>query len=262
MFKFITTTALVSVSSAAMAEDAFPYTGPLMTGEIAVDVAENAAGDWGATTSLDLGIVAGDVAFGSVDFVATPGGNLSLDEYTIGASISGASLSFGDQGNVWIDAENGSTLEDPAMDESFQVSAVGATMAFGWTDIGSDVTDIENVQGKYETTVGMAHVAAAGDYNFNSKEWVMGGRADAYLRDNIAVGAAVTYGSASEVFGFEADASVMGVTAYLNGDQNDMAQNVGGSYDYDFNGLKLGAGLNYDLNAEVATPTFSAAFAF
>lgn len=261
MFKFITTTALVSVSSVAMAED-FPYTGPLMTGEITVDVAENAAGDWGATTSLDLGIVAGDAAFGSVDFVATPGGNLSLDEYAMGAWINGAALSFGKQGNVWIDSEDGSTLEDPAMEESFQVSALGASMAFGWTDIGNDVTEIENVQGKYEMTAGMVHAAAAGDYNFNSEEWVLGGRADTYLNDNIAVGGAVTYGSASEVFGFEADASVMGVTAYLNGDQDDMAQNVGGSYDYNFNGIKLGAGVNYDINDEVTTPTFSAAFAF
>jgi len=255
MSKFLTTTALVLVAGSAMAAD--------IGAEITVDIEENAAGDWGATTSFDLGLSAAAGA-GRMDFVLDADGDVALDEYAIGTEISGATLSFGDQGNAWIDSEDGATLADPAMEESFMVSAQGATMAFGWTDIGADVTDLSNVQGKYGMSMmeGMAHVEAAGDYNFNSEEWVIGGRVDTFLGDSLAAGAAVTYGSANETIGYEADATMAGITAYVNGDQDDMAQNVGGSYTYDLNGIELGAGVNYNIDAEEMKPTASIAFTF
>lgn len=255
MSKFLTTTALVLVAGSAMAAD--------IGAEITVDIEENAAGDWGATTSFDLGLSA-DMGAGRMDFVVDADGDVALDEYAIGTSIAGATLSFGDQGNAWIGSEDGATLEDPAMAESFMVSAQGATMAFGWTDIGADVTDLSNVQGKYGMSMmeGTAHVEAAGDYNFNSEEWVIGGRVDTFLGDSLAAGAAVTYGSANETIGYEADATMAGITAYLNGDQDDMAQNVGGSYTYDLNGVQLGAGVNYNIDAEEMKPSASIAFAF
>ena len=256
MSKLLTTTALVMFAGTAMAAD--------LGGEITVDIEENAAGDWGATTSFDLGISAGDVAAARMDFVVDADGDVALDEYSLGTAVAGATMSFGDQGNAWIDSEDGSTMADPAMAESFMVSAQGATMAFGWTDIGADVTDLSNVQGKYGLTVGagMAHVTAAGDYNFNSEDWTIGGRADMFVNETIAAGAAMTYGSADEVIGFEADATAYGVTAYLNGDQDDMAQNVGGSYTYDLSGVELGAGVNYNIDSEEMTPTASVSFSF
>jgi hypothetical protein len=255
MSKLLTTTALVLVAGSAMAAD--------MGAEITVDIEENAAGDWGATTSFDLGLSAAAGA-ARMDFVVDADGDVALDEYAIGTSIAGATLSFGDQGNAWIDSEDGATLEDPAMEESFMVSAQGATMAFGWTDIGADVTDLSNVQGKYGITMmeGMAHVEAAGDYNFNSEDWTFGGRADVFLNESIAAGTALTYGSANETIGFEGDVTAYGITAYLNGDADEIAQNVGGSYTYDLMGIELGAGVNYNIDSEEMTPSASVSFAF
>lgn len=256
MSKLLTTTALVMFTGTAMAAD--------LSGEITVDIEENAAGDWGATTSFDLGISAGDIATGAMSFVVDSEGDVALDEYAIGTPVAGAFISFGDQGNAWIDSEDGSTLADPAMEESIMVSAHGATMAIGWTDIEADATEISNVQGLYGMTIGAgaAHVTTAGDYNFNSEEWTIGGRADTFLSEDIGAGAAMTYGSADETIGYEADATAYGVTAYLNGDQDDMAQNVGGSYTYNLNGIKLGAGVNYNIDSEETTPSASVAFAF
>jgi hypothetical protein len=255
MSKFLTTTALVLVAGSAMAAD--------IGAEITVDIEENAAGNWGATTSFDLGLSA-EFGAGRMDFVVDADGDVALDEYSIGTSIAGATLSFGDQGNAWISSEDGATLADPAMEESFMVSAQGATMAFGWTDIGADVTDLANVQGKYGMSMmnGMAHVEAAGDYNFNTEEYVFGGRVDAFLSESLSAGGAVTYGSSDETIGFEVDATVAGITAYLNGDQDDMAQNVGGSYTYDLNGVELGAGVNYNIDTEEMKPTAMIGFAF
>ena len=256
MSKLLTTTALVMFAGTAMAAD--------LGGEITVDIEENAAGDWGATTSFDLGISAGEIATARMDFVIDADGDVNLDEYAIGTEISGATLSFGDQGNAWVASEDGATIADPAMNESFMVSAQGATMAFGWTDIGTDVTEIENVQGKYGMTIGAgtAHVEAAGDYNFNSENWTIGSRADLFINETIAAGTVVTYGSADEKFAFESDVTAFGVTAYLNGDQDDMAQNVGGSYTYNLSGVELGAGVNYNIDSEELKPTASVAFAF
>lgn len=257
MSKLLTTTALVlATGSAAFSAD--------LGGEITIDIEENAAGDWGATTSFDLGISAGDVASARMDFVVDADGDVNLDEYALGTSVAGATLSFGDQGNAWVASEDGATIADPAMEESFMVSAQGATMAFGWTDIGADVTDLSNVQGKYGLTMlaGKAHVEAAGDYNFNSENWTVGGRADMFVTDNIAAGSVITYGSADEKLAFESDVTAYGVTAYLNGDMDDVAQNVGGSYTYDLSGVELGAGVNYNIDTEEMTPNMSVSFAF
>lgn len=259
MFKLLTaTTALVMAGGAGFAAD--------LTGEIEVKIEENAAGNYGATTSLDLGMSSlNGMAYGWVD-LKEDGGNITLDEYQIGTTVAGAKVSFGDQDNVWLSRESDAahaTLADPAMAESIQVAAYGATVGIGFTDIGADVTDIENVQGRYELGLGTAvSVTAAGDYNLNSEDWVFGGRADAWVNDDISVGSAFTYGSANETVAFESDVTAFGITAYLNGDQDDMAQNVGGSYAYAWNGMDLGAGVNYNIDSADVKPNVTVGFAF
>ena len=173
-------------------------------------------------------------------------------------------MSFGDQGNIWFDTESGATIEEPTMAaESLSLGVGSATVALAFTDIGTDVTDIANVQGAYDLNVGIANITAAGDYNIDSKEWVVGGRADtAGMLDGVRLGGAATYGSASENIAFEADATVMGLTAYLAGDQDDLAQNIGGSYTYDLGGIDLKGAVDYDIDAETYAPSVTATFAF
>lgn len=255
MFKLLTTTALVLAAGSAFAAD--------LGGELTVDIAENAAGDWGATTSFDLGLTVDSNAGLGMEFVIDQNGGVTLDGYSLGMMVSGAAISFGDQGNAWIDSENGATLADPEMAESLRVSAQGATIALGWADIGADIKDIENIQGRYGMDVGgMASVEAAGDYNLNTENWTLGGRADVFLNEGLVVGGAATYGSADEKLGFEADVTAFGITAYLNGDQDDMMQNIGSSYTYNLQGVELGTGVNYNFDAENFTPSVSVSFNF
>jgi hypothetical protein len=52
------------------------------------------------------------------------------------------------------------------------------------------------------------------------------------------------------------------MTAYLNGDENDMTENVGAGYEMVVGGLDLGTDLNYNFDAEELTPSVTLGFAF
>jgi hypothetical protein len=136
-------------------------------------------------------------------------------------------------------------------------------VAVGFTDWTADITDVSNIQGAYTIGTTIANITASGDYNVNSEEWAVGGRATTEgLISNVALGGTVTYGSEAEVFAFEADATVMGITGYLNGDQNDTLQNVGGSYSYNIGAANLEGGVNYNIDSEEFAPSVSLSFAF
>ena len=267
MTKFLSTTALVFAGTAAFADQApvTPTPAVTLSGEIETVIAEGLNDKWGATTSFGFdGALTNGAATGSMEFVVDSDNDLTLDGWSMGTNVAGVAMSFGDQGNIWFDTESGATIEEPTMAaESLSLGVGSATVALAFTDIGTDVTDIANVQGAYDLNVGIANVTAAGDYNIDSKEWVVGGRADtAGMLDGVRLGGAATYGSASENIAFEADATVMGLTAYLAGDQDDLAQNIGGSYTYDLGGIDLKGAVDYDIDAETYAPSVTATFAF
>ena len=110
--------------------------------------------------------------------------------------------------------------------------------------------------------VSILNVATAYDYNIDSKEWVLAGRADtAGMLEGVRLGGAVSYGSLSEQTNFEVDATVMGITGYMNGDVDDLTQNVGGSYTIGEQ-LTLEGAVNYNLNTEVVAPSVTLSFNF
>ena len=260
---FLTTTALVFAASVSFAEEATTVITPVMSGEVSLDFAETAAGDWGGTMGLDLDVNADGLASVALGFSAAQGGALTLDTWTVGTAVGGVGLALGNDNGVFVEGEDGATLLAPAMAESVKVTVGDAAVAVGFTDWTADITDISNVQGAYTLGLGIANVTASGDYNLNSEEWAVGGRATTEgLIENVALGGTVTYGSANEVFAFEADATVYGVTGYLNGDTDDTLQNVGGSYAYTLGGAKVEGGVNYNLDSEEFTPTVGLSFAF
>lgn len=259
MHKILTTTALVMVAGAASAQDAAP-TGPVITGEIETVIAKTAAGDFGATTSFGLDVMAGPVGTG-MEFAVNDEGTVGLDAWAIGTQVGDMGISFGDQGNIFVEGENGETLEDPAMAESIAVSYGPAAVALGFAAIGTDVTDVENVQGMYFTSLGALDLTTSGDYNFDTKDYVVGSRVATEFK-GYGLGGTMTYGSASENIAFEADATAFGVTAYFNGDQDDMAQNVGGSYAMGLGDMTAETALNYNIDSEELKPSITVGFAF
>ena len=254
---------LVATSTSAFAESTpvAPAAGTTIGGELSLDFSEQTSGDWGGTMGVDLDVdsAAGGVA---LDFSATDGSNLTLDNWTVSTTVGALGVAIGDDNGVMPGAEGEQTLAAPAMTESVQVTAGAATVALGFTDWTADITDISNIQGAYTLGVAGLDVTAAADYNLDSENTVLGAGVAGLDLGVASLGGAMTYDMDAEVFGYETVATTGGVTAYLNGDDTDALQNVGGEYTMDVNGATFTAGANYNLDTEDFTPAAGLSFNF
>jgi hypothetical protein len=261
---FITTVAaLAMTTTAAFAEDTAATTvGPVLSGAVNLDFAETANNKYGGTFGLDLGVDVQGLATVDLDFSATDGNSVTLDNWTVGTTVAGVGVAVGDDNGVMPGAEGEQTLAAPAMTESVQVTTGSVEVAVGFTDWTADITDISNVQGAYTMGVAGLDVTAAADYNLDSENTVLGAGVDGLDLGVAALGGAMTYDVDAEVFGFEAVATTGGLTAYLNGDDTDALQNIGGEYTMGVAGATFAAGANYDTDAKDLTPTASISFNF
>ena len=255
MRKVFTILAATMIAGAAHAAD--------VSGEITLDVAENAAGDYGVTTGFELGVDATGLGTVDLDFSAVDGGAVTLDNWTVGTTVGGVGVAIGDDNGLFPEAEGEQTLTFPAMAESVKLSYGSAAVAVGFTDWTADVTDVSNIQGSYTMAVAGFDVTAAGDYNLNTENTVLGAGVSGLELGGIAtLGGVVTYDVDAELFGYEAVAGAYGATAYVNGDSNDALQNVGGEYVYTLGGAELSAGVNYNIDTEDFAPTAGISFNF
>jgi len=256
--------AVFSTAGYTMAEEAAVANPVTLTGEIKTTIAETAADKYGATTTFGLDVGVTGIAFGGLDFAVGSDDKLALDEWHIGANLGLATVSYGDQGNNWIGAEGEQTIADPAMGDSLKVSVGDATVALGMTDATADVTDLSNVQATY--TMGVADdlsLTGAVDYNLDSETTILGASLGGVDLGVATASGAFTYGLDSEAWGYEGVVATGGLTAYLNGDNVETLQNIGGGYDMTIaGGLELGADLSYNMNSEEFKPSVSASFSF
>ena len=256
--------AVFSTAGYTMAEEAAVANPVTLTGEIKTTIAETAADKYGATTTFGLDVGVTGIAFGGLDFAVGSDEKLALDEWHIGANLGLATVSYGDQGNNWIGAEGEQTIADPAMGDSLKVSVGDATVALGMTDATADVTDLSNVQATY--TMGVADdlsLTGAVDYNLDSETTILGASLGGVDLGVATASGAFTYGLDSEAWGYEGVVATGGLTAYLNGDNVETLQNIGGGYDMTIaSGLELGADLSYNMNSEEFKPSVSASFSF
>jgi hypothetical protein len=259
---FIASIAATLITSAAFAESTTPTAGPVISGEVSLDFAETANDKIGGTMGLDLGVDVSGMATVDLDFSATDGNAVTLDNWTVGTSLNGLAIAFGDDNGVMPGAEGEQTLAAPAMTESLQVTTGAVSVAVGLTDWTTDLTDVSNVQGAIAMGVAGLDVTAAVDYNMDSENTVLGAGVNGLDLGVTTLGGAATYDVDAELFGFEAVATTGGLTAYLNGDDTDFMQNIGGEYTMDVAGATFAAGANYDVDAEDLTPTASLSFNF
>jgi hypothetical protein len=259
----LSTVAVFSLAGVAFAEAplvAAPAS--ILSGEASVDFTRDANDKWGGKTTLDLGIdVSGSTTI-DLDLSAVDGGDVKLDNYTLGTTIGGVDVAFGDDNGMMPEAEKAAhgTLATPTMTESVKVTLGDASVAVGFATFGSDVSDLSNIQGSYSLNDSMT---VSGDLNLDSDNWVFGVAAtDLIDLGGATLGGAATWDNNAEMFGFEGKTTVAGVTAYANGDQEDPLQNIGGEYTYMLGGAELTAGTNYNLDNETWTPTAGVSFNF
>jgi hypothetical protein len=249
-------------TTSAMAETTVPAPAPVLSGEVSLDFAETTNDKIGGTMGLDLGVDFAGAATVDLDFSATDGNSVTLDNWTVGTTVAGVGVAFGDDNGLMPGAEGEQTLAAPAMAESLKVTVGDAAVAVGLTDWTADVTDVSNLQGAYTFNLAPVSVTAMADYNMDSENTVLGAEVGGVDVGTLSLGGAMTYDVDAELFGFEAVTSAYGVTAYLNGDDTDMLQNVGGEYTYNIGGAALTAGANYNVDTEDFAPTAGVAFNF
>lgn len=253
---FMTAAAAVLVAGTAFAQEA-----PVLSGEVALDFAETTNDNYGGTMSLDLGVDFGGAGTVDLDFTAVDGGAVTLDTWAVGTTVGAVGLAFGDDLGVMPGAEGEQTLAAPAMAEALRVSVGDAQVALGFTDWTSDISDLSNIQGAYTLNAGAFAITAAGDYNFDTENTVLGASVGTEM-SSVALTGVVTYDLDAEAIGYEGVVGAYGVTAYVNGDDTDALQNVGGEYEYMLGGAKLTAGANYNVDTEDFAPTAGISFAF
>ena len=243
-------------STMAVAETSAPV-GPTVGGKVEVEIKENASSDWGAKTTFGLGFNHSDMAFGGMSLEAIDSDTLKVDEWQMGTSFGTTTVSVGDQGDIWIGAEGEHTIANPKMDESVIIDMGSAAVALEFGDWKNDVSDIEAIAGSFSTEAGEFGITVAGDYDRVTENYTLGGRVDMS-----GAGMAVTYAEATEKLAYELDSSSGAISAYLNGDEDDMLKNVGGGYTWDINGLDVEAGANYDIDLEDISPKLTMSFSF
>ena len=263
---FITTVAAMAISTAVMAEDTVTKVqapvAPVLSGEVSLDFAETANDKIGGTMNLDLGVDMGGLATVDLNFEATDGNAITLDTWAVGTTVAGVGVAVGDDLGVMPGAEGEQTLAAPAMAEAVQVTVGDAVVAVGLTDWTADITDISNIQGAYTLNIASLDVTAAADYNMDSENTVLGAGVAGIDLGVASLGGAATYDMDAEVFGFEGVVTSGGITAYLNGDDTDALQNIGGEYEINAAGVKWAAGANYNVDTEDFAPTASVSFSF
>jgi hypothetical protein len=235
----------------------------VLSGEVELKFTQNATtDDWGGVMGLDMDINAAGLASVDLDLSASDGNAVTLDSWTVGTTVNSIGIAIGDDNGVMPDAEGNHTLAAPVMSESLKVTAGSAEVAVGLTDWNTDITDISNIQGAYSLDMGAFALTAAGDYNFNTENTVLGAGVSDLALGDASLGGAVSYDMDAENLAYEGTLGLAGLTGYMNGDQDDALQNVGGEYTYMIGGAELEGGINYNLDSEEFTPQVTVGFSF
>ena len=257
-------------TTSAMAEDTVTKTqapvGPVLTGAVNLDFAETAAGKTAGVMGIELDIDAPGVAIVDLDFKATDGNALTLDTWTVGTTVAGVGVAFGDDNGLLpetnANASADGTLAKPAMTESLALSFGNASVAVGLTDWTTDVSEVSNLQGAYTVDAGIVDVTASADYNRTSENTVLGAEVGGLDLGMMTAGGALTYDTDAADWAFEGSVATGGLSAYINGTDDNRLQHIGGEYVLNYAGAELSAGIDYDTDAKDWSPMAGISFNF
>ena len=130
-------------------------------------------------------------------------------------------------------------------------SVAGAQILVGFSD---GITDVNNLQLGYSLGVADATL----DYNVDSTDITLVGSVG-YEVAGIYGNAIVSY---DDNIAYEVSAGVYGVTTYVNGDEDDLVQNIGAGWEDEIGGLTVFAEAEYNLDSANVSPVVGLSFAF
>ena len=257
-------------TTSAMAEDTVTKTqapvGPVITGAVNLDFAETTAGKTAGTMGIELDVDAGSLATVDLDFKGADGSSLTLDTWTVGTTVAGVGVALGDDNGLLpetsANASADGTLAKPAMTESVALTFGSASVVVGLTDWTTDVTEVSNLQGAYTVDAGIVDVTASADYNRTTENTVIGAEVGGLDLGMMTAGGALTYDTDAADWAFEGSVATGGLSAYINGTDDNRLQHVGGEYVMNYAGAELSAGVDYDTDAKDWKPTAGLSFNF
>jgi hypothetical protein len=244
-----------------------------MAAEIGVDVTKT-NGEYAATPSIELSFGTKSdaaTAFGGIE-VLSEDGVVDISKWFVGMNFGAASVSFGDQGDLFdfggLAALGGDTLADPEFDKESLIIRHGTLSGLvGFTDIGNDVSDIDTVQLGYSTALDTVNLRGAVSYDVNVENFILAIEANTDVTQTVNLGATVTYDEGDSLFAYETVATygytdTIDIAAFVNGDGNDAAQNIGAGLAYSKDSLSAYAEVSYNLDSEELTPAIGMTLKF
>jgi hypothetical protein len=249
---FLTTVAVIGMTGAVYAAE--------VTGSVEMEVAKSLTGEYvmTPTLTLDFGTTIADGVVGTASI--TMEDNV-ISGYALGTTFGKFGLSVGEQDALFVGGYEGNTLADPTSADFSVIATVGdAKFLVGLANPETDLGDIQNIQGAYTVAMGAKlTVDASVDYNVDTEDYVLGAAFSGYPAGPVDLGATVTYG---DIFAYEATVSKGGVTAFVGGDENEFAQEVGVGYETTVGGLTVNTKSVYNLNTDELAPSLTVAMSF
>ena len=80
----------------------------------------------------------------------------------------------------------------------------------------------------------LVDVTASMDYNRTSEEYTWGARVDTAEVTGVALGTTVSYETDTLAYELDSTVSTYGLTTYINGDEDDLLENVGVGHEFDW----------------------------
>ena len=225
-----------------------------ISGTVGVDFSENASDDIIATKDIDLNI-SSDIGFASIAVITNSSDQLVLDEYAVGVKHTHGTVSYGDQGDIFIggglEVVGANTLENPSADgESIILTYDKTSIRTKFTDTGTDVTDFDTIQLSQFVSLGKVEAGVSVDHNIDTDNniWAVSGAMP--VTEKLSLSSVATYDddNTTDKLGYEVIASVENVSLFVNGSDDDSLQNAGAGYKSSYKDLDwyVEAGYNYD----------------
>ena len=229
-----------------------------VSGSVGVDFSENTAGDVVAAKDIDIDL-SSDVGFASIAVITNANDELVLDEYALGVKYTNGSISYGDQGDIFIggglEKVGADTLANPSdAGESIMGTHKNTSVRFKFTDTGADVTDFDTIQVKHALTLGKGSITGSVDHTIETDDniFAIEGKVDAGTHTLTTI--ATHNENLANPTAAEAILSTGGLSLYINGDESDWTQNAGAGYKSTYNSVDWYIEAGYNMDSEEVTP--------
>lgn len=190
---------------------------------------------------------------------ATGNGNVSLDKWNLGYKAGMTTVSVGRQDDLFdfgkFEVVGGESLAQVNEDQ------VSVKVSYGNLEglVGVDGDQVANAQLAYGQNLGNFYVTGTVDRNFVTNTNTLGLGAITQVSEKTTLAMNVTY---QDDLAYQASVGYDQFAVFVNGDENEAVQNIGGGFSTNWQGADLYAEASYNLDTEEVTPAVGLKLSF